>query len=51
MKGGLKEAIEAVVLVGGHVDEELLIRDEYLAAKTKILKSQKEVASIVMYKH
>jgi len=25
------EAIEALALVGGHVDEELLIRNEYLA--------------------
>ncbi len=34
------KAIEALALVGGHVDEELLIRNEYLAAENKILKSK-----------
>ncbi len=34
------EAIEALALVGGHVDEALLIRNEYLAAENKILKSK-----------
>ena len=34
------EAVEALALVGGHVDEELLIRNEYLAAENKILKSK-----------
>ena len=34
------EAIEALALVSGHVDEELLIRNEYLAAENKILKSK-----------
>ncbi|MBU2645434.1 helix-turn-helix domain-containing protein [bacterium] len=30
----------STLLVGGHVDEELLIRNEYLAAENKILKSK-----------
>lgn len=34
------EAIEALALVGGHVDEELLVRNEYLAAENRILKSK-----------
>ena len=34
------EAIEALALVGGHVDEELLIRSEYLAIENRILKSK-----------
>ncbi len=33
------EAVEALALVGGHVDEELLVRNEYLAAENRILKS------------
>lgn len=32
------EAIEALALVSGHVDEELLIRNEYLATENRILK-------------
>jgi putative transposase len=40
MKGGIMKAVEALALVGGHVDEELLIRNEYLAAENKILKSK-----------
>jgi hypothetical protein len=34
------EAVEALALVGGHVEEELLVRNEYLAAENKILKSK-----------
>ena len=34
------EAVEALALVSGRVDEELLIRNEYLAAENKILKSK-----------
>ncbi len=34
------ESIEALALVGGYVDEELLIRNEYLAAENEILKSK-----------
>ncbi len=36
------KAIEALALVGGHVDEELFIRNEYLAAENEILKSKLE---------
>ncbi len=36
------KAIEALALVSGHVDEELLIRNEYLAAENEILKSKLE---------
>jgi putative transposase len=32
------EAIEALALVGGHVDEELLVKNEYLAMENRILK-------------
>jgi len=32
------EVVEALALVNGHVEEELLIRNEYLAAENKILK-------------
>ncbi len=38
------EAVEALALVGGHVEEELLIRNEYLAAENKILRSKIEKA-------
>ncbi len=31
---------EALALVGGHVDEELLVRNEYLATENEILKSK-----------
>ncbi len=34
------EAIEALSMVGGYVEEELLIRNEYLAAENEILKSK-----------
>ena len=34
------EAIEALALVAGHVDEELLLRNEYLAAENEILLSK-----------
>jgi hypothetical protein len=34
------EAVEALALVGGQVDEKLLIRNEYLAAENRILKSK-----------
>jgi len=34
------EAIEALALVGGRVDEELLIRNEYMAMENRILKSK-----------
>ncbi len=40
MKKDYMKAIEALALVGGHVDEELLIRNEYLAAENEILKSK-----------
>jgi hypothetical protein len=34
------EAVEALALVAGHVDEELLLRNEYLAAENEILRSK-----------
>ena len=34
------EAIEALALISGHVEEEFLIRNEYLAAENEILKSK-----------
>ena len=34
------EAVEALALVAGHVDEELLLRNEYLAAENEILLSK-----------
>ena len=40
MDGTIMEAIEALALVGGHVDEELLLRNEYLAAENEILRSK-----------
>ena len=36
------EATEVLAMVGGHVDEELLLRNEYLAAENEILKSKIE---------
>ena len=33
-------AVEAMALVAGHVDEELLKRNEYLAAENEILRSK-----------
>ena len=33
-------AIEALALVAGHVDEEILKRNEYLAAENEILRSK-----------
>jgi hypothetical protein len=36
------EAIEAPALISGHVEEELLIRNEYLAAENEISKSKLE---------
>ncbi len=36
------KTVEALALVGGHVDEELLVRNEYLAAENEILKSKLE---------
>ncbi len=34
------KAVEVLALVGGHVDEELLLRNEYLAAENEILRSK-----------
>ena len=34
------EAVEALAIVSGHVEEELLIRNEYLAAENQILTSK-----------
>ncbi len=34
------KAVEALALVGGHVDEELLKRNESLAAENEILRSK-----------
>ncbi len=34
------ETVEALALVRGRVDEELLLRNEYLAAENEILKSK-----------
>ncbi len=34
------EAVEALALVAGQVDEELLLRNEYLAAENEILRSK-----------
>ena len=36
------EPTEVLAIVGGHVDEELLLRNEYLAAENEILKSKIE---------
>jgi len=36
------EAAEVLAIVGGHVDEELLLRNEYLAAENEIMKSKIE---------
>ncbi len=37
------EAAEAIALVKGHVEHELLLRNEYLAAENEILRSRIEV--------
>ena len=34
------EAVEALAMISGHVEEELLTRNEYLAAENQILKSK-----------
>ena len=34
------EAVEALALAGGHVNEELPIKNEYLATENRILKSK-----------
>ncbi len=34
------EMVEAMALVSGRVDQELLLRNEYLAAENEILKSK-----------
>lgn len=34
------ETVEAIALVSGRVEEELLLRNEYLAAENEILKSK-----------
>ncbi|MFH0727102.1 MAG: helix-turn-helix domain-containing protein, partial [Pseudomonadota bacterium] len=36
----MMEAVEALALVGGHVDKELLLRNEYLSVENEILKSR-----------
>ena len=36
------EPTEVPAIVGGHVDEELLLRNEYLASENEILKSKIE---------
>ena len=36
------EAVEAIALVKGHVEHELLLRNEYLAAENEILRSRLE---------
>ena len=36
----MMEAMEALALVSGRVEEELLVRNEYLAAENRILKSK-----------
>ena len=36
----IMEAVEALAIVSGHVEEELLIRNEYLATENQILKSK-----------
>ena len=38
------KAVEALALVGGHVDEELLKRNEYLAAESEIRRSARCLA-------
>ena len=39
--GGMRvDVSEVLVLVGGHVDSELLLRTEYLAAENEVLRSQ-----------
>ncbi len=34
------EAVEVLVMVSGHVEEELLLRNEYLAVDNPIIKSK-----------
>ena len=34
------KAVEALAMVGGHVDKELLLRNEYLSAENQIMKSR-----------
>ena len=41
-RGKKMETVEALALVGGHVNDELLVRNEYLAAENKILLSKLE---------
>ncbi|MBT7714099.1 MAG: hypothetical protein HN745_20460, partial [Deltaproteobacteria bacterium] len=36
----MMEAVEALALVSGNVDKELLARNEYLATENRILKSK-----------
>ena len=36
----MMEAMEALALVSGRVEEELLVRNDYLAAENRILKSK-----------
>ena len=37
---------EALAIIGGHVDKELLLRNEYLAAENEILRSHNPRAAI-----
>ena len=34
------ESSEVLAIIGGHVEEEILLRNEYLAAENEILKSR-----------
>ena len=37
---GMMKTEEALVMIGGHIDEELLLRNEYLAAENEILRGK-----------
>ena len=42
------EAVEALALVGGHVDEELLVRNEYLSMENRIRKHSFAIRSFLL---
>ena len=49
MDGVIMEAIEALALVGGHVDEDLVLRNEYLAAENEILRFSNRLSHYVRF--
>ena len=40
------EAVEALALVSGYVDEELLVKNKYLAVENRILKSKQKIKMV-----